>query len=390
MATPQMIVSAPRRERLADGRWRVSARVGGEELQLVADDEVAANGDAFAVALALPAAKAGATLAIDADVDARLLAGLTAAQAIARRDWRFPGATVAPRGVVERAPQGSEAMFFTGGVDSFYTLSRNRGSLARLIFVDGFDLSLDRARFAMLRANIAEVARETGVAASFPAANLRRARVIARTGWEVTFGAQLAAVAHALAPVVSRVRVASSMMGTGYGSTPELDPLWSSGAVAVVHDGYGATRLDKIAAIGDWPLVHRFLRVCFAHRSPNLNCGTCEKCVRNQAAFAALGARDRLTTFPRRPLAELIDGVPSVPAVNHEVWQQIRDATADAGLRRAMDRMLARRPSAAQRLRDAATPLLDPLLDRAPGAAMVRRLARRLLRPRAARTEAGS
>ncbi len=360
-----------------DGGWRVSARVGDDEVPVASDGPLAANADAFVAAYFLAAAKAGATLRVDADLDAGLHGNLEGIQAIAGRYWGFPGANVVTRDRFRRTPAGERAIFFTGGVDSFYALRRLRGSIDRLIFVDGFDLGLeDRAEFARARAAIEAVAAATGTRAAFPRTNLRRDPTFRTLGWDLSFGSALAAVAHAMSPAVAEIHVPSSAMETGYGSTPELDALWSSGAVTFVHRDVGRWRIDKVRELADWPLAHRYLRVCFApRRGGRLNCGTCEKCVRTQVAYETAGARDRLETFPRANLRELIDGVPYAPPVNYDSWVHIRPFVSDREIDSAIGRLLARRPGVGKRLRDA----VRPWLVRLPGGRIVRTVGRRLL-----------
>ncbi len=369
-------ITEPQQTRAGDGHWRVSARVEGNEVRFESDGPLAANADAFVAAYFLAAAKAGATLRIDADLDAGLQGNLERVEAIARRYWGFPGATVVARDRVRRTPAGERAMFFTGGVDSFHALRRALGSVDRLIFVDGFDLGLEeRAAFAPVRAMIEAVAAATGTRAAFPRTNLRHDPTFRTLGWEQSFGAALAAVAHAMSPAVATIHVPSSAMEADYGSTPELDTAWSSDAVSVVHRDAEQWRFDKVRAIADWPLVHRFLRVCFAPRRDGFNCGACEKCVRTQTGFAAAGRLDRLTTFPRAPLVERIDGVPHVPPVNFTAWEYIREHTDDARIVAAIERLLGRPPSAAERDRDG----VRPWHDGRPGGRNVRAVGKRLL-----------
>jgi hypothetical protein len=268
-------------------------------------------------------------------------------------------------------------MFFTGGVDSFYTLLRRGQTLERLVFVDGFDLGLEqRARFAPVRATLETVARETGLRVEFPRTNIRRDPTFATLPWGTTFGAALAAVGHMLATSTSRILMASSSVDANWGSTPELDPLWSSGAVAFVHDGTETDKYGKMRAIADWPLAMRFLRVCFAPRRAGLNCGICEKCVRTQAMFAAIGRHDRLRTFPPGSLQERIDAVPYVPAINRPGWRITSERLGDPRLAAAIDRMLARPPPAGARLKAAAWRWFDRL----PGSRGLRRIVRQARR----------
>ena len=344
-------VGTPTLSRLPDGRNRVAAKVDGAEIHVTADEELAANGDAWASALLLPAAKAGATLRIDADLDQRLRDNLDRIQAIARSYWCYPGATVAPRGIVSRKPGVGRAMFFSGGADSFYTLHQRRGELDRLISVHGFDVPLaDRARFATVRSWLGEVAAELGIRPVFPETNLREHPAFRAAPWEATHGAALATIAHALAPHVARALIATSDNPAPWGSRPGLDPLWSSNAVEIVSDG-GVRKIDKIEAIAHWPLVHRYLRVCWLNTSSAMNCGACSKCVRTQILFHLYGAREKLQTFPQRPLVELIDELPARPAdKDFSIWTELIERVREPALIDAIGRFVRRKPTLVQRV----------------------------------------
>jgi hypothetical protein len=371
-------VGAPVLSRTQDGRWRVAANVDGTEAFLTSDDELVANGDAWASAMLLPAAASESALSVDSDLDAQLNANFGRVQTRARDYWGFKGARVSARRLVERSPAGGQAMFFTCGVDSFYTLRRRQASLERLIFVRGLNINLvdlaNEARFAPVREGIEAVARALGIRAVVAESNLRTHPTFSRVGWWNSHIAALAGVAHALAPVVSRVYVASDELPLPLGSDPTLDPLWSSAAVEIVNDGSEATRLDKVRAIADWPLVHRHLRVCYANRGNELNCGRCRKCVGTQLRFEIAGARDRLETFPRTPMLELIDGLPYIPKDIMSLWIDVQRHVDDPKLKAAIARLLGRQPSAVERLQEKALWLRKTAVGR-----RVRKLAKRML-----------
>jgi hypothetical protein len=80
-----------------------------------------------------------------------------------------------------------------------------------------------------------------------------------------------------------------------WGSSPLLDPLWSSDRLAIIHDGCEASRPEKIAYIATSDAALESLHVCAQHHT---NCGSCEKCVATQVALRNADALDRATTFP--------------------------------------------------------------------------------------------
>jgi hypothetical protein len=119
-------------------------------------------------------------------------------------------------------------------------------------------------------------------------------------------GAALAAIALALAPNHGLVYIASTYSYADlhpWGSHPLLDPLWSTEAVQIVHDG-GETRVDKLRLLVQYPDVLARVRVCWENLG-NYNCGLCEKCVRTMLGLRALGV-DHCAAFPDTLTPELV------------------------------------------------------------------------------------
>jgi hypothetical protein len=80
------------------------------------------------------------------------------------------------------------------------------------------------------------------------------------------------------------------------GTHPLTDPLWSNECVEVIHDGAEAGRLEKIRIICGCESAMANLRVCF--HDANVNCGTCDKCVRTMIALKLL----KVSSAPFPPL----------------------------------------------------------------------------------------
>jgi hypothetical protein len=115
-------------------------------------------------------------------------------------------------------------------------------------------------------------------------------------------GALLASSAHAFVASVGSVSIAASrdagFLGA-WGTHPLLDPNYGSSGLEVRHEEFGPTRLEKVAAIADWPVARRHLLVCFEGPLPDgqLNCGNCEKCLRTMTALLAVGAFGEFDVF---------------------------------------------------------------------------------------------
>lgn len=191
--------------------------------------------------------------------------------------------------VTRRTPARGVSLFFSGGVDSFYSLVKHRDEVENLILVHGFDIPLaDEKTFALTLAQARGVADAFGKRLVVVRTNLHWEQAIP-FAWTWYHGPSLAAISHALAPIHQKVYIASSHSYGElhpWGSNPLLDPLWSSEAVRVVHDG-GERRVDKLRELGAHPEALSRLRVCWENLG-DYNCGVCEKCVRTMVALKGL------------------------------------------------------------------------------------------------------
>jgi hypothetical protein len=199
------------------------------------------------------------------------------------------------------------SLFFSGGVDSFYSLIKHRDEVENLVLVHGFDVPLaDTKTFALAEAQAREAARIFGKRLIVARTNLHFEQPSVPCSWGMYHGAPLAAVAHALAPNHRKIYVASTYSYADlhpWGSHPLLDPLWSTEAVRVVHDG-GETRMEKLRVLVQYPEALARLRVCWENPE-KYNCGLCEKCVRTMLGLRALGI-DRCAAFPETLTPELV------------------------------------------------------------------------------------
>jgi len=303
-----LVVGEPRRFR-QDGAYGVAATVElagrcHEIWYTSTAGPLADDPEVFLAAALLPAMRCGVPVQIPRPVSVRLLRA-TARIGEILHAWdpaleRVPvdaaGVRVTP-GVAGRGI----GLFFSGGVDSFYSLLKHQERVTHLIFAHGFDVPLENRA---LRARISEALR--GVAADLGKplievdTNLREFSD-AYTWWSRHYhGAALASVALLLGRQLQRAYVASTYPISHlipWGSHPAVDPLWSTELMEIVHDGCEATRLEKTAAIANWELALRRLRVCFENPDGTYNCGRCEKCVRTMVHLRLAGGLDRCPAF---------------------------------------------------------------------------------------------
>jgi hypothetical protein len=262
------------------------------------------SADAAAV-LALPAAmSAGIPVTMEQPVSTRLLSGIEMVQR-AFVAWQ-PGLQRVPlegRPRQEPAPGASRgvAAFFSGGVDSFYTLLECRDQVTDLIFVHGFDIGLEETDLRRRAAGMAaDVAAEHGLRLIEVETDIRRA-VNPPLPWGSGHGVVLAAIGLCLQEVAERVLIPASYTFADmfpWGTHPLLDPLWSTEATTFEHHGFGIDRMEKIARISSSESAMVHLRVCWENRDGHYNCCRCEKCLRTMISLQAVGALERSHSFP--------------------------------------------------------------------------------------------
>jgi len=216
---------------------------------------------------------------------------------------------------VEPGPEPSETgAFFSGGVDSFYTLLRNketrdRGAfpaIDRLLCVWGFDVDLHKPEeFERLRARLSKAAEDLGVGFVDIAINVRQARFMETQWGRLSHGSVLASIALALERRFRAVYIAATYTGgppiRPWGSHPETDPLCSSSHLRIIHHGAGVARMEKTEYVSRSDVAMRSLHVCPRERSSE-NCCDCRKCYLVMLTLEVIGALSRCTVFRRRPL----------------------------------------------------------------------------------------
>ena len=199
---------------------------------------------------------------------------------------------------------GADAMsFFSAGVDSFFTAVRR--PVQAFVNVLGFDMPLsNEAAFIAHGERLTVIADELGADLISVRTNIRQTRW-RECHWELLgFGAALAAVGLLLERRFATVYIPSSVdFGNlfAWGSHPLSDPLFSTSTTRLIHDGSSATRVEKIVAIAERPLVQRTLHVCFRGRDgegqDDTNCCQCEKCFRTMAVLDTMGVLEQFKLF---------------------------------------------------------------------------------------------
>lgn len=227
-----------------------------------------------------------------------------------------------------RARAAGRIITFSGGVDStFSAISHAPGSrspypLDAGLMVHGFDIPLDDPAFQ----SAWQRARATLASLGIDGVSMRtNFRTVVPDLWRHTHGTALAACLHVLSPRFGTALIPSSAAyheSVGpCGSDPLTDPMLSSDALTVVHDGARFARRDKLTSLAAWPRGLEGLRVCWEGPQRDRNCCRCEKCIRNMLNFRLLGIPIP-SSFPEPPSPERIAAV-KIGEAELMIWKRL-------------------------------------------------------------------
>ena len=209
-------------------------------------------------------------------------------------------ASVLPKTANKQGTRGRTALFFSGGLDCWYSLIKHKEEITDLIFIWGYDIPLENTcLFEKTLSSQQKVAR-----------GMDKHLIVIRTNmrsftdqfvrWNNIFGTGLAGIAHLLSPEIGKIYLAG---GQSYkriwpaGSHLLVDPYWSSEDIEIIYDAAELSRVEKARVVGENDLAMQTLRVCWANPDNDYNCGRCEKCLRTMVNLQVAGALERCTTF---------------------------------------------------------------------------------------------
>jgi hypothetical protein len=238
--------------------------------------------------------------------------------------------------------------FFSGGVDSFYTLLKHQDVITDLIFVHGLDIRLsDISLRDEASKQIHEVATNFDKNVIEIETNIREF-FDSYVDWGLLgHGAALAAIGHLLCSTFHRIFIPATHTYSElfpWGSHPVLDPLWSSESLQFTHDGCEATRVEKVSLIAKYDIALQTLRVCWENPNSSYNCGRCEKCLRTMINLKVNNALDRCTTFDKelniKNILKINAEGENVRAFIKENLNALKNSRADDELERALQKVL--------------------------------------------------
>ncbi|MEM6486521.1 MAG: hypothetical protein AAF662_16250 [Pseudomonadota bacterium] len=322
----------------------LTAEVDGEYLVFEGQQVLTPRHEALLSMLLISTMKAGVELQLDRQttVDGLWKANAEKAMQKSAQWWQLNHyELMIESGMSEIPSEGKRGvgLFFTGGVDSAYSLCVNRGKVTHLINVQGLDIPLnDHQRQEQTNELLAQIAERESLELLQVRTNIRDMRLFNAAPWSITHGGVLGGIAHLFSRSLETVLIASSNVPGPYGSHPELDPLWSSSALNVVYDTPGVKRLDKVRRIAKEPYLVDLLKVCWENRATDLNCGICEKCVRTQCELAAAGV-EAPASFPKGNLVARVDDLAEFKPHFKEQWNDIQRSVSSDELQNAIARL---------------------------------------------------
>lgn len=278
----------------------------------VEEEQIDDTADAFAAACLIKSMRVNEPLEITSPISNRLHVMLPRIRDIYHTWWpalfkRVPIRTT-PRSELPAAPQKTTATFFSGGVDSFYSLLKHHEEgaaagrpLTHLVFMRGVETPIETTKGVEDSEEwVRRVADELGVKAIFGITNVR---THVMSNWEkYDHGSALASIGLCLSPVIGHMCIPSAFSyghQVPHGSSPLVDEMFSSDRMFIFHDGSEVTRAEKVASIIRWnkELGLRYLRVCLGNFGGAYNCGRCRKCVRTAIPLKVLGVLSEAETF---------------------------------------------------------------------------------------------
>jgi len=286
----------------------VQFQVGGKSYEVFfrsADITLTPNMESFLAAVLLPCMRAGGgKIAIEGELSQRVLASLPTIQDI-YCSWRpdFQRVEVENAKSVTRPPstENRVAAFFSGGVDSWYTLLKRKDEITDLVYLHGTEIHLGNS---WLRETTSRKFREAAAAYGKNLIEIETNLLEFLDSYikfgDLGYGISLITVGQLLSPIMRRVYISAGFTYAQLvpsGAHPILDPLWSTESLEFIHDGCEAGRVQKVALISSSDIVLNSLHVCHKNQAGIYNCGNCEKCIRTMINLEACGALERCTVF---------------------------------------------------------------------------------------------
>lgn len=301
--------------------------------------------DAYLLGVIMDAMQEGRDVVVRGSVSQTLLSNLVEYQA-AWSKW-LPSVYTAVEMRPDRirdgeTPREGAVCAFSGGVDATFSVwrhtqkkfSHRSQDLKCCALVYGFDIPLGHdAEYRDAFDSATRTLQDVGLEPIQIATNYKH---VAVTRWEDSFSCALVAALSNFKSFVGTCVIGSSepydSLVIPWGSSPITDHLLTAGDFAVIHDGAGHSRTEKVAEIAAWEVGADNLRVCWQGDLKDRNCGECEKCMRTKLNFLAGNHRLPRSLPSGNPAVDIRSVYLGNAAVRAE-WEQIYRYANDHGIR---------------------------------------------------------
>ncbi|MCP4140511.1 MAG: hypothetical protein GY755_09510 [Chloroflexi bacterium] len=280
-------------------------------------DYISWQSDGFIASLILRAMSLGEDVEVRGETSARLAYGLEEYQAIYRA-WlpkQLKKISVTYQKINTSTDQLSPkgvGTAFSGGVDSFHTLSLNSPEnqpnmhyqITHGLFVHGFDISLAEGKlYSRFWGHYEILFKNLGISLLRAKTNSRQFYAY-QVDWLYTHGGPLIGTVLILGKLFRAFYIPATYVYPKLlplGTSPLSDHLLSTEGTQIIHHGAIVNRTEKLDYLAQWQPTYENLRVCIYPQKTNtyLNCGKCEKCI---PAMVHLDLNDQLknyTVFPK-------------------------------------------------------------------------------------------
>lgn len=312
--TMKLKLSKPKVEKIGETHTKVSCSFSiGPERTVnlwyqapndIIDPNVAS--DAFFCAVLIPSMKIAAqqknvSLSVAEPVSPMLLKQSEDVQAVIN-SW-YPKFHKLPINAKERerlvtpSAPAEKASFFSGGIDSFYTMLKHNDEYRKIFYVHGFDLFLDmKEQLDDISQRLKRAAKDFDKELVEVATNIHDFSEEFAYWPDHYHGSAMASMALMFSKQVDTFYFASTHSYADlfpWGSHPVLDPLWSTEYLTIRHDGAEVNRVQKTEYI-----VNKDRRVLnYLNVGCKEKCERKEKCLRTMIALDTLGVLTEATTF---------------------------------------------------------------------------------------------
>lgn len=265
----------------------------------------------------MPAMMLGANIKVDGDLSEKFLNNVDAIQE-KLLSWNQGFQKITVQSGVSMNTSSDLArgvgVFFSGGVDSFYSLIEARAQseekLTHLILVHGFDIDYqDDFTFEAVHSAIRKVADAEEIELIVVKTNLRDF-TDPILDWGFAHGGALGAIALLLHSKLHTIYIPSSYDYDAlhpWGSHPDIDPLWAVEGMKIIHHGTEISRVKKtVDYIAQSETALKYLRVCWKNERGRYNCGTCPKCIRTMIDLRIAGVLSKTAVFEKKLTPDLI------------------------------------------------------------------------------------